>query len=103
VRGDSYHAFHLYIVRIDREYLGVDRSEIYRALWAEGIGVHVHYIPVHMHPYYQRSFGTKIGQCPVAESAYEEILTLPLYPLMTDDDVTDVINGVEKVIRAYQK
>jgi perosamine synthetase len=95
------HAYHLYVVQLDSNLLNADRSLIYKAFWAERIGVHVHYIPVHLHPYYQREFGTKVGLCPNAEAAYENILTIPLYPLMTDQDVEDVITAARKVLTAY--
>ena len=68
---------------------------------AEGIGVNVHYLPVHLHPYYQNKFGTGRGLCPVAEAAYERILSLPMFPAMTDDDVRDVVEAVDKVISHY--
>jgi len=103
VRDGVLHAYHLYVVRLDLDRLTADRAMIYKAFWAEGIGVHVHYIPVHLHPYYQREFGTYAGMCPNAEAAYEEILTIPLYPLMTDQDVEDVIASAVKVISAFEK
>ena len=64
----------------------------------EGIGVNVHYIPVHLHPYYRRRFGTGPGNCPVAEAAYEEILTLPIFPKMTDADARRVIETLAGVL-----
>ena len=103
VRDDVFHAYHIYVVRLDLDRLTADRSRIHQAFWAEGIGVHVHYIPVHLHPYYRREFGTKEGLCPNAEAAYEEILTIPLYPSMTDIEVEDVIAAAEKVVKAYLK
>jgi len=96
-REGAVHAWHLYVVRLDREALGADRAAVFRALRAEGIGVEVHYIPVHLHPFYRERYGTAPGLCPVAEAAYEEILTLPLFPGMTDADVADVVTAVEKV------
>jgi perosamine synthetase len=95
------HAYHLYVIRIDPGVLGADRAEVFRALRAEGIGVNVHYIPVHLHPYYRNRFGTGPGLCPVAEDAYERILSLPIFPRMTERDVGDVIQAVTKVARAF--
>ena len=92
------HARHLYVIRLDRQLLGTDRATVYEALRAEGIGVGVHYIPVHLHPFYRRRFGTGPGLCPAAEAAYEEILSLPLFPAMTDDDAAHVTAAVEKVL-----
>jgi len=97
------HAYHLYVVRLNLDFLQIDRSGIFRALRAEGIGVNVHYIPVHLHPYYKTRYGTDVGNCPVAEYAYERILSLPIFPAMTQEDVDDVVTAVEKVCTAYMK
>jgi perosamine synthetase len=82
--------------------LQADRQTVFEALQAEGIGVNVHYIPVHLQPNYQENFGTEPGLCPKAEAAYERILTLPVFPRMKNDDVSDVIQATRKVITAYQ-
>ena len=97
------HAYHLYVVLLELEALTVDRAAVFRALRAEGIGVNVHYLPVHLHPYYQNRFGTRPGLCPVAESAYPRMLSLPMFPAMSDDDVGDVIEAVEKVVSHYHR
>ncbi len=93
-RHGASHARHLYVIRLKRELLGVDRAEVFAALRAKGIGVGVHYIPVHVHPFYRRRFGTSPGDCPAAEAAYQEILSLPIFPAMTDRDVADVVAAV---------
>lgn len=93
---------HLYVIKLDLNKLKADRKEIYNALLAENIGVNVHYIPVYWHPYYQK-LGYKKGLCPKAEELYNSILTLPLFPAMTDNDVEDVIGGVYKIINYYRK
>jgi perosamine synthetase len=80
-----------------------DRDGVFRALRAEGIGVNVHYFPVHLHPFYRQRFATHAGLCPVAERVFREIVTLPLFPAMTDEDVSDVIIALHKVIGAYRK
>jgi perosamine synthetase len=100
-RPEASHAYHLYVVRLDPSTITVGRGEVFEALRAEGIGVNVHYIPVHLHPLYRRRLGTGPGMCPVAEKAYDEILSLPLYPAMADTDVEDVIEAVTKVCQAY--
>ncbi|HTY43385.1 MAG TPA: UDP-4-amino-4,6-dideoxy-N-acetyl-beta-L-altrosamine transaminase [Thermoanaerobaculia bacterium] len=97
VRPGVEHAYHLYVVRLDARCL--DRGAAYRALRAEGIGVNVHYMPVHLHPYYRERFGTGPGLCPAAEAAYEEMLSLPMFPAMTEKDVDDVVTAVTKVAR----
>ena len=91
------HARHLYVVRLNREVLKVGRAEVFAALREAGIGVGVHYIPVHLHPFYRERFGTGPGDCPVAEAAYEEILSLPIFPAMTDRDAGEVVAAVEQV------
>jgi perosamine synthetase len=103
VRPWAEHAYHLYVVRLNLERLSADREAVYAALRAEGIGVNVHYIPVHLHPYYQRVLGTRSGSYPIAERAYEQILTLPLFPSMTDADADDVVAAVLKVADAYAR
>lgn len=95
------HAWHLYVLQLHLDRLRATRQEIFAALRAEGIHVNVHYAPVHLHPFYRQKFGTAPGLAPVAEAAYERLITLPLFPRMTDADVADVIAAVDKVLRAY--
>jgi len=97
------HAYHLFVVRFVAQTLTEQRGNVFSALRAEGIGVNVHYIPVHLHPFYQERLGTSLGQCPVAEQAYERILTLPIFPGMNREDIEDVIFAVRKVIGAFSK
>lgn len=101
VRSDAFHSYHLYVIRLNLDRLTADRAQVFAALRAEGIGVNVHYLPVHLHPYYRWRFGTGPGLCPVAESVYERILTLPMFAAMTPEDVDDVVLAVEKVTRYY--
>jgi perosamine synthetase len=89
------HAYHLYVVRLDAHALGMDRSAVFAQLREQGILVNVHYVPVHLHPFYRRQFGTRPGQCPVAEAAYEHVLSLPMFPRMSDGDVTRVIDALK--------
>ncbi|HSH03959.1 MAG TPA: UDP-4-amino-4,6-dideoxy-N-acetyl-beta-L-altrosamine transaminase [Anaerolineae bacterium] len=103
VRPEVEHAYHLYMVRVDMSRLRVDKAAVFQAMRGENIGVNVHYIPVHLHPFYRREMGTKVGDCPVAEAAYDELLTLPLYPQMDKEDVWDVVAALGKVMRAYQR
>ncbi len=94
-------AWHLYVIRLNLDRLRVGRETIYKALRAENIGVNVHYIPIPWLSYYQQ-LGYRRGECPVAEQAYERLITLPLFPAMSDDDVQDVITAVEKVTSHYR-
>jgi perosamine synthetase len=98
VRRDVSHAYHLYVVRIDSEAGVMNRAALFQKLRSAGIGVNVHYIPVHLHPFYQSSLGTEPGQCPVAEAAYEQILSLPMFPGMTYADQHVVIEAVRDVM-----
>lgn len=100
-KNDRKSGCHIYVVRIDFNYVKTTRKQIYEALKAENIGVNVHYIPVYYHPCY-KELGYKKGTCPVAEQVYEEIITLPLFPSMTQQDVLDVIRAVNKVLDAYK-
>lgn len=94
--------WHIYVIKVKPELLTVTRKEIFEALQAENIGVNVHYLPVYLHPYY-RDLGYKKGLCPNAEELYENMITLPLFPSMTNKDVKDVIDAVGKVIDYYRK
>lgn len=93
-------SWHLYIIRLNLEKLTAGRKEIFEALQKENIGVNVHYIPVYYQPYY-KELGYQKGICPHAEELYEEIITLPLFPKMTEEDVNDVIRSVKKVISYF--
>jgi perosamine synthetase len=101
-RPDRESAWHLYVVRLSTERLRVPRAQIFTALRAENIGVNVHYLPVYRHPCYQK-LGYNGVHCPAAEAAYEEMLTLPLFPAMTGQDADDVVMALEKVCTAYAK
>lgn len=101
VRDDVNPAWHLYPVRFDLTQLNADRGQIFRALRAENIGVNVHYIPVHLHPYYRDQFGYRGGEYPVAEGAYERLISLPMFHGMSDEDVQDVIHAVGKIATAF--
>jgi perosamine synthetase len=103
VRAGALPAWHLFPIRLDLKELNVDRGEIFRALRAENIGVNVHYIPVHLHPYYRQQFGYRGGEFPIAEDAYARLISLPMFHGMTDHDVEDVIQAVRKVIANYSK
>ncbi|KEF38386.1 UDP-4-keto-6-deoxy-N-acetylglucosamine 4-aminotransferase [Schinkia azotoformans MEV2011] len=95
-------SWHLYVIRLDLETLSKTRNEIFNAFHQENIGVNVHYVPVHLFPYYQK-LGYKRGICPKAEKLYQEIITLPLFPAMTEKDVEDVINATKKIINLSKK
>ncbi|TAK99705.1 MAG: UDP-4-amino-4,6-dideoxy-N-acetyl-beta-L-altrosamine transaminase [Rhodospirillaceae bacterium] len=89
-------AWHLYVVQIDFAALDKDRGNIMRALSERGIGTQVHYLPVHLQPYYQRRYGRL--NLPGAEAYYARCLSLPLFPTMNDSDVDRVVNALTEVI-----
>ena len=93
---------HLYIIQLDLDKLNCSRREFFDAMSAENVQCQVHYVPVYWFPYYQK-LGYKKGLCPVAENIYRGIMSIPLYPMMTDEDVEDVIHAVKKVVEAYRK
>lgn len=93
---------HLYILRINPEKLTIDRKQFFDALGAENVCCNVHYIPVYYFPYYQR-LGYKKGLCPKAEKLYEEIISLPLYYGMSDQDADSVIEAVRKIAAYYAR
>jgi len=95
----SSHAYHLYVIRLD----GINRETVFCGLRANGIGVNVHYIPVHLQLFYKQKFGTSPDLCPVAEKAYEEIISLPMFPGMNDEMLDFVIGALEKVNNGKKK
>jgi perosamine synthetase len=103
IRADVNPAWHLYAIRLDLSKLSAGRAEIFEALRAENIGVNVHYIPVHYHPYYRERFGYEGGEFPVAEDAYQRLISLPMFHGMNDEDMGDVIQAVEKVLIPFAK
>ena len=96
-------AYHIYVIQLWTEFLKTVRKEVLEALRAENIGVNVHYMPLHLHPFYQRELGYKKGDYPKAERYYERAITLPIFPKMSDKDVDDVIKAVKKVVTYYRR
>jgi UDP-4-amino-4,6-dideoxy-N-acetyl-beta-L-altrosamine transaminase len=95
----AFSAFHLYVLKVDFHKIGKTKKQVMEELKEKNIGTQVHYIPCHTQPYYQKSFGYKWGDYPKAESYYEQALSIPLYPKMTDQDVEWVIKGIKNLKR----
>lgn len=95
ISPDISHAWHLYVVKLAS---GEIRDRVFEQMRSAGVGVNVHYIPVHLHPYYQKKLGTRKGLCPKAEKAYELILTLPLWPGMKDEDMKTVAELLKRLV-----
>ena len=101
VHPDRNNVYHLYVLRLNLEKLTIDRSQFIEELRARNIGASVHFIPVHMHPFYRDTFGYRKGSYPVSEKLYEQILSLPLFPGMIESDVQDVIAAVGDIIAQH--
>lgn len=95
---DTKHAYHLYTPLIDIDKIGKSRDWVLNALTAENIGVGVHYLPVHLHPFYRKTFGWKEGDFPNAEWIGERTLSLPLSAALSEKNVEDVIQAFQKVL-----
>jgi dTDP-4-amino-4,6-dideoxygalactose transaminase len=102
-RAHVEHAWHLYVLRIRPEQLRIERDRFIDELTARNIGTSVHFIPVHLHPYYRKKYGYVPTDFPVAVSNFERLLSLPLHPGLTDQDVADVIEAVLDVVQTYRR
>jgi len=94
------HAFHLYVVRVGFQEAGVSRAEVMDRLKRAGIKTQVHFVPIHLQPDYRKNLGTGPGDCPTAEALYQEILSLPLFPGMSDDDPERVVGALAMTLKA---
>jgi dTDP-4-amino-4,6-dideoxygalactose transaminase len=97
------HAWHLYILRLHLERLDIGRDAFIQKLTRANIGTSVHFIPLHLHPFYRNTYHLKADDFPVALRAYRRAISLPIYPGMTDEDVEDVIAAVEDIVEAHAK
>ncbi|HXC18128.1 MAG TPA: DegT/DnrJ/EryC1/StrS family aminotransferase [Holophagaceae bacterium] len=100
-RAEVESSWHLYVIRLRLDRIGIDRDGFIEELKARNIGTSVHYLPVHMHPYYRDKYGYRPEDCPVAADAFRRMLSLPLHPGMTDQDVADVCEAIEDIIRLH--
>lgn len=97
------HAWHLYILELNLSALTSGRDEVIRSLGEKGIGTSVHFIPLHLHPVYRKSFGYSQGAFPNAERVFERAVSLPIYPALTDADVGRVIESVHDTLDALRR
>jgi len=100
---DVLHSWHLYVIQLQLERLRISRNEFIEALKKENVGTSVHFIPLHMHPYYRNTFGYKPEDFPNASAVFQRIISLPIYPKMTDIDVQDVIGAARNIISEYRQ
>jgi perosamine synthetase len=97
LKNNHYNAYHIYVIKFNCKKIGKTRDELFQLLKNEGIGVNVHYMPIYLHPYY-KDLGYEKGLCPVAEMCYQDIITIPIYPLLTDEEVNYVCEKINKVL-----
>lgn len=100
-RPEVSHAYHLYVLRLDRDSCPASRCEVFASLRRMGVDVQVHYIPVYFHPYYRSQFGFRPGLCPVTEEAYQDVLSLPMFPALTEQQIQHVITSVQQTLGAF--
>lgn len=103
VEQENQHAWHLYIIQLNFEKLNVDRAQFIEEMRARNIGTSVHFIPLHMHPYYRETYGYSPDDFPNASYVYQRIVSLPIYSKMTDEDVNDVIDAVKDIVKKFRK
>jgi dTDP-4-amino-4,6-dideoxygalactose transaminase len=103
VRDDVESAHHLYVLRLVQERLNISRDDFIRALADLGVTASVHFIPIHVHPYYRDTYGYRPDDFPVAWNAFQRMLSLPLYSRMADEDVDHVIGAVEHLVRSHRR
>ncbi len=97
------HAWHLYMLRLRLERLTITRDAFIQALTKAQIGSSVHFIPLHLHPFYRNTYHLVADDFPAALHAYRRTISLPIYPGMTDEDVEDVIAAIEQIIGVHKK
>ena len=102
-RAGVQHAWHLYVIQLELERLSIDRREFIEALRQRQIGASVHFIPLHLHPYYRRTFGYQPEDFANATAVYPRIVSLPIYPNMSDDDIDDVIAAVRNIVSIHRR
>ena len=101
-RADCQHAWHLYMLRLNLEQMRIGRAEFVEELKHLNIGVSVHFIPLHIHPYYRETYGYRSEDFPVAYREYQREISLPIYSKMSDADVRDVIEAVTQIVNTYK-
>lgn len=101
-RAEVESSWHLYVIRLNLEHLTIDRNTFIEELKTRNIGASVHYLPVHMHPFYRDKYGYKPEDCPVAADAFTRMITLPLHPGLSDQDVEDVVTAVREIAAVFE-
>ena len=102
-RDGVQHAWHLFVIQLNLERLKINRNQFIEALREKEIGTSVHFIPLHLHPYYRDTFGYKPEDFPNASAVFDRIISLPIYPKMTEGNVRDVIVAVRQIVQEYRR
>jgi len=100
---DVQNAWHLYVVLVEPSALRIHRDQVIEELRQRGIGTSVHFIPLHLHPYYQKNWGYRLGEFPVAEDYFDRCISLPIYPSMTDEDVNQVVEALQDISIKFRR
>jgi perosamine synthetase len=103
VAADVQHAWHLYIIQLELDALDIDRAGFIKAMHELNIGTSVHFIPLHLHPYYKRTYGHEPDDFPAAMHVYRRVVSLPIYPSMSEGDVDDVIESVSTIVHRHRR
>jgi dTDP-4-amino-4,6-dideoxygalactose transaminase len=103
IAPDVQTAWHLYVVLIEPDLLRISRDRVIEELRSRGIGTAVHFIPLHLHPYYQRTWGYAVGQFPIAEDYFDRCISLPIYPGMTSEDADCVIESLQEIASEFRR
>ena len=103
VSPDVQHSWHLFVILVDPTKLRIHRDQIIDELRERGIGTAVHFIPLHLHRYYQETWGYRAGEFPVAEEYFDRCISLPIYPDMTDEDVSQVVDALDEIATKFRR
>ena len=103
VAEDAQNAWHLYVIRVQSSALRIHRDRVIEELRQRGIGTSVHFIPLHLHPYYQKMWGYRPGEFPVAEDYFDRCISLPIYPSLTDEDLHRVIEALHDIAEGFRR
>jgi dTDP-4-amino-4,6-dideoxygalactose transaminase len=103
VAEDVQNAWHLYVILVQSSALRIHRDRVIEELRQRGIGTSVHFIPLHLHPYYQRMWGYRPGEFPVAEDYFDRCISLPIYPSLTDEDLHRVIEALHDIADGFRR
>src|SRR5262249_45281360 len=100
---DRVHSWHLFAIRLNLNQLKINRNQFIEALKEKGVGCSVHWRPLHLHPYYQKSFGYRAADLPVASAEWKRLISLPIFPGMREDEISHVIETVRQLCARHAR